>query len=573
MPISKLNYINSCLVMLALTGCSPQNSAEPGTVSTSDVTLFLNGDILTMREAQPIAQAMAIKDGKILAVGSESDVRAAIGPTPQIHDLGGNTLLPSFIDTHGHIAGGAFTSRVANLQPPPAGKVSNFAEMNAVLKQWDEENPDAPWIFGFGYDDSLLAEGRHPTRAELDAISTEKPIILMHVSGHLAVCNTPCLEVGGISAETPNPPGGIIRRVEGSNEPDGVLEEKARWLPLYKMPQPTAEQVVQTIIEQQTTYAGYGITTAQEGATDFGMIKMLENMAASDQLKIDIIAYPAVKTPADYTDQIKPRRNYENGFRVGGLKLTLDGSPQGKTAWISQPYHVVPDGTPDDYAGYPIFESDDVNKIVKKAFENDTQVIAHANGDAAADQLLNSVKAANDALGNADRRTVMIHAQTVRYDQIDTMRTENVMPSYFVTHTFFWGDWHRDSVLGEKRSARISPLQTTRAKGVPFTVHNDAPVVPPDMMRLVWSAVTRETRSGEVLGPAERVSPTEALKAITINAAYQYFEEDMKGSLEVGKLADLVILSDNPTKIAPNQIKDIRILETFKEGEVIFSAD
>lgn len=554
--------------IMILAACSSQDAE-----TASDVTLFINGDILTMNEALPSAEAMAIKDGRIIAVGNADDVRKIAGKNPNVHDLSGHTLLPGFIDTHGHIAGGAFTAGIANLQPPPAGDVSNFAELIATLKQWSDNNPNAPWIIGFGYDDSLLTEGRHPTREELDVISVDKPVVILHVSGHLAVCNTPCLAASGISKETQDPPGGIIRRMPNSNEADGVLEETARMLPLAKMPRPSAAQAIQAINAQQSIYASHGITTAQDGATDIGTLRLLKGMADANQLKIDIVAYPAIMKPEDYVSEISSQRAYNNGFRIGGIKMILDGSPQGKTAWTTEPYHIVPEGNLATYSGYPTLETETVDLIVKQAFEQGDQVIAHANGDAAADQLLGSVKRANETFGNSDRRTVMIHAQTVREDQIDSMKSESVLPSYFVAHTFFWGDWHRDSVLDEARAARISPLQTTLSKGVPFSIHNDAPVVPPDMMRLVWSAVMRETRSGQTLGEDERVSPAEALKAVTINAAYQYFEEDNKGSLEVGKLADLVILSENPTTIPPSGIKDIKILETFKEGQNIFTAE
>ena len=564
----KLYLAALILSIVALAVCSPRTPE-----TASDVTLFINGDILTMNDAQPSAEAIAVKDGRIIAVGNDGDVRKSAGKNPKVRDLSGHTLLPGFIDTDGHIAGGAFTAGIANLQPPPAGNVSNFAGLIAELKQWSDKNPNAPWIIGFGYDDSLLTEGRHPTRAELDKISTERPVVILHVSGHLAVCNTPCLAASGISEKTQDPPGGIIRRKPNSNEPDGVLEETARMLPLAKMPRPNLVQTTQAIIHQQSIYASHGITTAQEGATDIGTVKLLESMADANQLKIDIVAYPAIHKPEDYVSEITSQRTYKNGFRVGGIKMILDGSPQGKTAWITEPYHIVPDGNPNTYSGYPILKTENLDLILNQAFEKGDQVIAHANGDAAADQLLGSVGRANEANGNSDRRTVMIHAQTVRDDQIDTMKAENIIPSYFVAHTFFWGDWHRDSVLGEARAARISPLQTTLSKGVPFSIHNDAPVVPPDMMRLVWTAVMRETRSGQILGEYERISPTDALRAVTINAAYQYFEEGNKGSLEVGKLADLVILSDNPTTIAPIGIKDIKILETIKEGQTIFSSE
>ena len=169
-------------VMMAVAACSPQNPE-----TESDVTLFINGDILTMNNALPSAEAIVIKDGIIIAVGNADKVRKAAGKNPKVRDLSGHTLLPGFIDTHGHIAGGAFTAGIADLQPPPAGNVSNFSELITTLKQWSDNNPDAPWIIGFGYDDSLLTEGRHPTRAELDRISTQKPVVILHVSGHLSL--------------------------------------------------------------------------------------------------------------------------------------------------------------------------------------------------------------------------------------------------------------------------------------------------------------------------------------------------------------------------------------------------
>ena len=186
------------------------------------------------------------------------------------------------------------------------------------------------------------------------------------------------------------------------------------------------------------------------------------------------------------------------------------------------------------------------------------------------DQLIRAVSDANKLHGRTDRRTVIIHAQTARDDQIDAFKAEGMLPSYFAAHTYFWGDWHRDSVLGPERGSRISPLASTLDKGVPYTIHNDTPVVPPDMMRLVWAAVNRTTRSGQTLGEEQKISVEDALKAITINGAYQYFEEDSKGSLVAGKLADLVILSENPIKVDPAKIRTIKVIETIKEGQTIY---
>jgi predicted amidohydrolase YtcJ len=195
--------------------------------------------------------------------------------------------------------------------------------------------------------------------------------------------------------------------------------------------------------------------------------------------------------------------------------------------------------------------------------------MAHANGDAAADML---IKAVTDADIASDHRTVMIHAQTVREDQLDKMKGLGIIPSYFSTHTFYWGDWHRDSVFGEERAMRISPTKSSLDRKMPFTVHNDAPVVPPDMIRLLWSTTNRKTRSGKVLGDEQKISTYEALKAITINAAYQHFEDDIKGSIEVGKLADFVVLSADPLSIPSESLLDLQIVSTFSHGKEIFSS-
>jgi predicted amidohydrolase YtcJ len=195
--------------------------------------------------------------------------------------------------------------------------------------------------------------------------------------------------------------------------------------------------------------------------------------------------------------------------------------------------------------------------------------MAHANGDAAADML---IKAVTDADIASDHRTVMIHAQTVREDQLDKMKGLGIIPSYFSTHTFYWGDWHRDSVFGEERAMRISPTKSSLDRKMPFTVHNDAPVVPPDMIRLLWSTTNRKTRSGKVLGDEQKISTYEALKAITINAAYQHFEDDIKGTLEVGKQADIVVLSEDPLDMDAKDILKIDVVATFSQGAEIFSA-
>ena len=566
----KLGGTAVVLALLMLPAVSG-NAVEAANETASKTTVFVGGEILTMDDALPVAEALAVRDGRILAVGSRSEVDAAAGADAEIRHLAGNTLLPGFIDSHGHISAVISFMAFENVASPPVGQVNSIADIQSLLSAKAAEVPAGEWIMAAGYDDSLLAEQRHPTKFDLDAVSTEHPIMAWHVSGHLMVCNSPCLELAGYTPDREDPEGGVIRRVEGSSEPNGILEESALYriyfdlLPIHEVT--TRLGLLQ---EAQDYFARFGVTTVQDGASTLTDLETLQTAAGRDGLMLDVVAYPFYRYAEALDGQFPFSQSYNNRFRVGGLKLGLDGSPQGKTAWLTEPYHVPPQGRDAGYAGYAILKDEALNGYVSDMYERNIPVIAHANGDAAMDQLIRAVSHANKLHGSADRRTVIIHAQTARDDQIDAFKAEGMLPSYFAAHTYFWGDWHRDSVLGPERGSRISPLASTLDKGVPFTIHNDTPVVPPDMMRLVWAAVNRTTRSGQTLGEEQKISVEDALKAITINGAYQYFEEDSKGSLVAGKLADLVILSENPIKVDPAEIRTIKVIETIKEGQTIY---
>lgn len=551
----------------ALSACAV-NSVKPPAPQT---TVFVNAAVITVDNGQPTAQALAVRDGKILAVGSRAEVEAAAGSNIDLRDMQGKTLLPGFIDAHGHIT---YTNRLqlsANLAPPPVGSVASIPELVAAMKAHQSQYPEAPWIVGFGYDDSLMSERRHPTKQELDLVSTELPVAVTHVSGHLMSCNSKCLELAGVDADTQDPDGGLFRRMPGTSEPNGVVEETAMRALSDVIPSLDLAQQKALLEKTQAEYAAYGLTTVQDGAAFGETLEVLEQAAAENLLYLDVVSFPYMYYGVEGLKQHPPSAEYVNHYRVGGIKMTLDGSPQGKTAWLSKPYFHPPHGQGKDYAGYPTLQDEQVQPLVDYAISNNIPMLAHANGDAAADQMIRTVRAANKKYGKADRRPVMIHAQTVREDQIDAMLKEGIVPSYFVAHTFFWGDWHRDSVLGEQRASRISPLRSSTDKGLSYTIHNDTPVVPADMMRLLWTAVNRVTRTGEVLGAEQKATVMEGIKAMTLDAAYQFFEENSKGSLSVGKRADIVVLDKNPLTVPPMTIKDITVLETIKDGKTVFS--
>ncbi|MEQ8268116.1 MAG: amidohydrolase [Parvibaculum sp.] len=537
-------------------------------------TVYRGGIIRTMNRAQPLAEAIAVGGGRIVAVGSESEVKSQVGPGARIVDLAGRTMLPGFIDCHGHISMTALLMGFQNLAPEPAGPIRSIEDIKSELGKYREKTGGGRggWLLGANYDDSLLAEKRAITCADLDEVSTEQPILAYHASLHVAVVNSHALSLLGITAEMPNPPGGVIRRWPGTNEPNGILEEGAITLAMPRLPQASKEELLDLLDRVQEQYAAWGITTAQDGATRRPDYDLLTLAAEHDRLRIDVVAYPFFTHIEDLAQgDVELKKDY-NGFKIGGIKLMLDGSPQAKTAWLTKPYEIVPPGFDAGYRGYRIVDDDTAASMVDDAFARGWQVYAHCNGDAAADQFIGAIEKATAKHGLADRRSTVIHAQTLREDQLDRMQRLGVMPSYFVSHTFYWGDWHRESVLGIERASRISPVRSTIDRGMRYTLHNDSPVVPSDCRMLLWSATNRRTRSGRILGEDQRIDTEEALRGITIDAAYQHFEDDIKGSIEVGKLADLVITEQDPETMATLDLRDLKIVETIKRGETIFSA-
>ncbi|MDP4917226.1 MAG: amidohydrolase [Haliea sp.] len=534
-------------------------------------TIYRNGTILTINDNAPAAQAVAVSDGRILAVGNEAEVMATRGESTQLVDLEGKTMLPGFVDSHGHAYAIGLQATTANLLPPPDGEGRDIPTLQSLLRNWIANNPDkvqaVGWALGFGYDDSQLKEQRHPTRQELDAISTEMPVVIIHQSGHFGVANSKALELAGVTADSPNPQGGVFRREAGSQQPNGVMEENAFFSVLGQLAASFNGDVNEALVVEGTRLlASFGYTTAQEGRAQGMALDAMERVAERGALAIDLVAYPDILA----VKEITPAQVYKNRYRVGGAKLTIDGSPQGKTAWLTQPYHVAPEGQPADYVGYPAIDEATTYAAVEKAYANGWQLLVHSNGDAASDQLISAVRAAQAKYPAVDNRPVLIHGQVLREDQVDALKELGIFPSLFPMHTFYWGDWHRSSVLGPERAENISPTGWLMERGMMFGSHHDAPVALPDSMRVLSATVTRTTRSGRVLGAEHRVPVATALKALTIWPAWQHFEEASKGSIEVGKLADFVVLSENPLTIDPDELASIRILETIKEGQAVY---
>ena len=538
-------------------------------------TLYHGGPIITIDDAAPRAEAVAVKDGKILAVGTKEAVLKTKGADTNLVDLGGKTMLPGFVDAHGHVFGGGIQALSANLLAPPDGEVRDIASLQQTLRDWIAANKAAvdkvQLIVGFGYDNSQLAELRHPSRDDLDAVSKDLPILIVHQSSHLCSANSKALEIGGIAAGTPNPAGGVIQRRLDSDEPNGVLEETAFYALLMKLFSRIGPEAAQEFVRAGADlWARFGYTTAQEGRSTPATVKAMQAVADAGGLKIDVATYPDVLVDRDLIKNTYSP-TYKNRFRVAGAKLTIDGTPQGFTAWRDRPYFKPVGNYPSGYVGYPAAKAEQVRDAIDWAFANNLQIITHSNGEAASDLLIASTADASKKHGAGDRRPVLIHGQFLREDQVDSLKTLGILPALFPMHTFYWGDWHREHTVGPILAENISPTGWCLKRGMKFTTHHDAPVAFPNSMRVLDATVTRRTRSGDILGPQHRVDVMTTLKAMTLWSAWQHFEENTKGSIETGKLADLIILDKDPTAIDPETIDQIKIVETIKEGTTVFA--
>jgi predicted amidohydrolase YtcJ len=539
-------------------------------------TIYTGGPILTIDDTMPRAEAVATKDGRILAVGTLSEVTAHQGDGTNIFDLDGRTMLPGLVDSHGHVVMGGLQALSANLLAPPDGEVRDIPSLQSALSDWVEKNAEAvekvKMIVGFGYDNAQLAEVRHPTREDLDAVSEDLPIIIVHQSGHLGVANSKALELAGIDASSENPPGGVIQR-GADGEPNGVLEEYAFFTVLVPMLSQLGPEGLAAFAEAGAElWASYGYTTAQEGRSSAGIVEALKAVDADGKLPIDVVAFPDVLEDADYI-AANTSNDYTGHVRVGGCKLTIDGSPQGFTALRDRPYYDPVGDYPPGYAGYASVTMEQVQDAVDFCYEHGVQILTHANGEGASDMLIAALGAAQATYGDPGNRPVLVHGQFLREDQLDSYKRLGVFPSLFPMHTFYWGDWHRDHTVGPVNAENISPTGWVRQRGMMFGSHHDAPVAFPDSMRILSATVTRRTRSGDILGPAQRVDVMTALKAMTIWPAWQHFEEDDKGSIEVGKVADFVILSDDPTEVDPETLAELQVQATIKNDQAVYEVD
>lgn len=565
----------------------------------STATLYTNGRILTMVDPEDRPEALLVRDGRIAFVGPRDqacaearvvDVDEAPDATALTEvDLAGATLMPAFIDPHGHLYTHGVLAALVDLE-----HAESIEEMIEAFRERAEQEEDASSpLIGVKYDLDVLAEGRHPTREELDRAADDRPVMAFHRSLHVGAVNSFLLREAGVDADTPDPEGGRYGREADGRTPDGYVEEHPAMAPLMPVLSPenpdsllptSSIPPAEVIALAATDYLAHGITTAQDGASDQATVQRLVQAADEGAIPIDLVCYPVVSggVPTAFEDHPDFAGDYRGRLRLGGYKMLLDGAPQARSAWLSRPYEKLEDGADGEdgaggegeepTSGYPIMTDEQVEAAARAAAANGRQLIVHCNGDAASEQWISAVEriAAQDP-AILQQRPVMIHAQTVRPDQLERMEKINMIASIFVGHTWFWGDVHLKN-LGPERGAAVSPGRTALDTGVRITLHQDTPVTPPDMIHSIWAAVNRISRHGTEIGPGERITAWEALRAVTHDAAYQYGEEAEKGLLREGMRADLVILSEDPLAVDPADLRDVQVVATIKDGEELYRA-
>lgn len=533
-------------------------------------------------------QALCYENGIIQKVGTNEEILKLKEEDTKVINMEGKTILPSFIDSHSHFSAVANSFLEVDLN-----ECTSFEEIkNKILKYKAKNNiADDEWIIANGYDNNILKEQRHPDINFLDTLNINNPVVLKHKSGHMGVFNKKALEMLNIKENTPSPEGGKIEIKDGKLT--GYLEETAFVNYQKQVPMPSMDKLLKAYEKAQDEYLSYGITTLQEGYMSKELLNIYKELIKQNKLKLDVVGYPDYDSIKEYAHTFpNSYKKCNNHFKIQGIKMILDGSPQGRTAWMKEPYESEKQNTienKEDYKGYPAMKYDDIVRNIEYAKENDLQILAHCNGDAAAEEYIKALLECEEngpsyqkqeniqmqeyeqqekKLNNSnvqkikDLRPVIIHAQLISKEDLLKAKEIGAIPSFFVAHVYYWGDVHLKN-FGIKRASRISPVKESVDNNMIFTLHQDSPIIKPNMLETIWCAVKRQTKSGKILGKDERISVYDALKGVTINAAYSYFEEEKKGSIEEGKKAQFVVLDKNILEVPVDEIPSIKIIETI----------
>jgi hypothetical protein len=554
---------------VAAAGAWPAMARSQGAAAT----VFTGGTVLTVDRRFAQAEAIAIRGNRILAVGRDADVRAAAGAQARVVDLRGRVMLPGFVEPHAHVVAGAVVDSLMDYVGMT--RFATTAQVLEHLKAKAAGTPPGEWVMARNFDPALQAGPEAIGFTELDAVSKHHPVFVLNASGHLAYANRKAFAVAGIAENVPDPSGAEFVR-DGSGRLTGAMKNNLAFgQVLFKNPAVKNADPVKALVTLLGRWGRLGLTTASElalGSLSQSPADLQVMMAAarSGQLKARIRAYPFYTVGLAAWDQAGVQPDDGNALaRVVGYKLVADGSNQGFTGLQREPY------LNSDSRGIAYMSAQELEAQALDRARKGWQLAIHGNGDAAIDNVLAALQAVSDAGIDMGRLRARIeHCSMLHDEQIEKIKALKVSASFLVGHVHFWGVALRDQVFGNQRVQRLVRARSVEKAGIGFSLHSDFMVTDPNPLHMIQMAVTRRTwREPQfVLAPAERVSVESAIRAVTAEAAWQLRSEHEIGSLEAGKLADFVILDRDPRRVDPERIKDIAVIETWMDGQPVFSA-
>ncbi len=551
-----------CLVF-GITAFSTVGAAE----MCADADLLVrNGHIVTMDGAHRVASALAVRDGKILVVGDDGSLAGCATSRTQVIDLHGQTVLPGLIDVHTHAMEWvkSLLSGEIDTGYPAVHSISEITQ--AVARRASAISP-AKWVVGGGWDDAKLAERRYITRQDLDAASAGHPVYLKHVSGHLGVANSAALKLAGVNKDTRDPQGGVIER-DASGEPTGILKDTAMGLVaglLPKEPSDINERAAEVVSEKA---AEVGLTTIHDIYITAEEMRGYQEAHRRGSLKIRVQMSPRIGSMEDA--QKLAQMGVHTGFgddvlKFGAAKMFADGGMGARTIAIYPPGVI---GEPDNL-GVLRWAPADMQKAHMLAASAGWQLETHAIGDRAIDEVLDSYAVVIQKLGLKDHRFRIVHAGISTPAVQKRLRELNVMVDGNPPFVYWIGSWF--AKYGAERVRWCYPAKSYIENRIIEAAGSDVPVTPLSPWWGIWSAVVRrELQSSQILAPEERISVEQALTLYTRNGAYAGFEEDRKGTLEAGKLADFIVVDRDVLSVASDELKDVKVLETFVGGRRVY---
>lgn len=537
-----------------------------------------NGTVLTLDKDGTKGRSLTSYQGCITGVwDSEKPAEEHITRSEKTEEinLNGKTIMPGFIDTHNHLLMYSQNKAQVNCTSPLH---KNIKDIQISMTKESAVKEKGEWILGYGYDDTMLDEKCHPTKEDLDAISTDHPVFIRHISGHLAVANTVALDMAGLDKDTPKPDGGYFGK-DQNGELTGVLYEPGAMDIVFDcVPVPSTEEIVELIREGSLDYLAQGITTNTDAGVGLHLLERefdahilaVQKKANPMKMRLMILSYLLEEggafskhSAAELDAEIREKTNGQ--AKLDSAKLFQDGSIQGLTGALREPYYCD-----NELYGDLIYTQEQLNNYVMDFHQRGFRIATHGNGDRAINSVIEAYENAINAGENRDHRHRIEHVQTATVDDLKKMKSLDIAASFFINHIYYWGDRHRDIFLGPDRAERMNALQDAKDLDMLYTLHSDCPITPISPLFSIWAAVNRVTRDGKVLGENQRIDVESALKSMTIYGAQLNFEEDEVGSIEVGKAADFVVLDEDPTVIDTMKIKDIKIEMTIIDGELVY---